>query len=65
MDEYIDALLADMPEPYIDLDTQVRAPVNFPVGDDWVKMIDDAKEEFELDGATRVFSTWRVEAEDV
>ncbi len=27
-------------------------------------MLNDAKDEFEVDGATAVFSTWRVEAED-
>ena len=30
----------------------------------WVEILNDAKDEFENDGATAVFSTWRMESED-
>ena len=32
--------------------------------DEWVELLTAAKEEFEVDGASAVFSTWRVEEED-
>ena len=32
--------------------------------DQWVEILNDAKDEFEVDGASAVFSTWRVERED-
>ena len=35
-----------------------------PLSEQWVEILNDAKNEFEFDGATAVFSTWRVEAED-
>ena len=50
--------------PFIDLDTQAPPPVRLPVDEQWVEILNDAKDEFELDGATAVFSTWRVETED-
>ena len=32
--------------------------------DQWVEILNDAKDEFEVDGASAVFSTWRVEEDD-
>ena len=32
--------------------------------DRWVEILDDARDEFEVDGASAVFSTWRVEEDD-
>jgi len=49
--------------PFIDLDDQVPPPVGLPA-DEWVEILTDAKDEFEVDGAAAVFSTWRVEVED-
>jgi hypothetical protein len=49
--------------PFINLDAQVPAPVPLPT-DPWVEILTDAKEEFEVDGAAAVFSTWRAEEED-
>ena len=49
--------------PFTDLDNRVPHPVRLPAGS-WVEILDDAKDEFEVDGATAVFSTWRVEGED-
>jgi len=69
MNDLIDEILAEMPDPipkgqqFIDLDDQAPPPVQLPT-DEWVNILNDAKEEFEVDGATAVFSTWRVEAED-
>jgi len=72
MDDLIDEILAEMPDPvpeghhFIDLDDQVPPPVQLPAAEtaEWVEILNDAKDEFEVDGATAVFSTWRVEAED-
>jgi len=66
MDDLIEEILVEMPDPgqqFIDLDSQVLHPVMLPA-DDWIEILNDAKEEFEVDGATAVFSTWRVEDED-
>ena len=49
--------------PFTDLDDRVPHPVRLPVGS-WVEILDDAKDEFEVDGAAAIFSTWRVEGED-
>ena len=49
--------------PFTDLDDHVRHPVRLPAGS-WVEILDDAKDEFEVDGAAAVFSTWKVEGED-
>ncbi|MEW8333809.1 MAG: hypothetical protein AB2692_22955, partial [Candidatus Thiodiazotropha sp.] len=49
--------------PYFDLDDRVPHPVRLP-DDKWVEILNDAKEEFEVDGAAAAFSTWRVEEED-
>ena len=49
--------------PFTDLDDRVPNPVRLPAGS-WVEILDDAKDEFEVDGAAAVFSTWRVEGED-
>ena len=70
MDDLIEEILAEMPDhftegqPFIDLDSQVPHPVRLPAGETWVEILNDAKTEFEVDGVTSVFSTWRVEAED-
>jgi len=72
MDALIEKILAEMPDPagpaeqkqpFIDLDHQVPPPVQLPANE-WVEILNDAKGEFEVDGATAVFSTWRVEEED-
>ena len=68
MDDYIEELLAEF-EPqqqdnFFGLDNHAPAPVRPPVGDLWVELLDDAKTQFEVDGAATVFSTFRVEAED-
>ena len=49
--------------PFTDLDDQVPPPVRLPA-DQWVEILIDAKDEFEDDGASAVFSTWRVEEDD-
>ncbi|MEW8615753.1 MAG: hypothetical protein AB2610_21560, partial [Candidatus Thiodiazotropha sp.] len=49
--------------PFTDLDDQVPPPVRLPA-DQWVEILNDAKDEFEVDGASAVFSTWRVEEDD-
>ena len=48
---------------FIDLDDQVSPPVKLPA-DQWVEIRNNAKDEFQVDGATAVFSTWRMEGED-
>ncbi|MEW8689139.1 MAG: hypothetical protein AB2556_25235 [Candidatus Thiodiazotropha sp.] len=67
MDELIDEILAEMPDPapgqFTDLDDQVPHPVRLPAYQ-WVEILNDAKEEFEVDGAAAVFSSLRVEEED-
>ncbi|GFS16362.1 hypothetical protein ElyMa_001471000 [Elysia marginata] len=74
MDDLIEELLAEMPAPrdhqfidpaprdhqFIDLDDQVPFPVQLPDNAPWVELINDAKDEFEVDGAAVVFSSWRV-----
>lgn len=47
-----------------DLETRVPPPVQLPADEPWVEILNDAKDEFEVDGATAVFSSWRVETED-
>ena len=42
--------------PFTDLDDQVPPPVRLPA-DQWVEILKDAKDEFEVDGASAVFST--------
>ncbi|MEW8688551.1 MAG: hypothetical protein AB2556_22285 [Candidatus Thiodiazotropha sp.] len=67
MDELIDEILAEMPDPapgqFTDLDDQVPYSVRLPA-DQWVEILNDAKEKFEVDGVAAVFSSWRVEEED-
>ena len=46
------------------VDLRVPHPVDLPVYEPWFEMLDDAKDEFEVDGAAAVFSTWRIERED-
>ncbi|MEW8689151.1 MAG: hypothetical protein AB2556_25295 [Candidatus Thiodiazotropha sp.] len=68
MDDLIDEILAEIPDPapegqqFTDLNNQVPHPVRLPA-DQWVEIRNDAKEEFEVDGAAAV-SSWRVEEED-
>ena len=50
--------------PFTDLDDRVPHPVRLPAYEPWVEILNDAKDEFEVDGAAVVFSTWRVERED-
>ena len=50
--------------PFTYLDDRVPHPVRLPAYEPWVEILNDAKEEFEVDGATAVFSTWRAEGED-
>ncbi|MEW8688910.1 MAG: hypothetical protein AB2556_24085 [Candidatus Thiodiazotropha sp.] len=70
MDEMIDEILAEMPDPaaalggeFTDVDDQVPHPVRIPANQ-WVEILNDAKEEFEVEGAAAVFSSKRVEDED-
>ncbi|MEW8687262.1 MAG: hypothetical protein AB2556_15735 [Candidatus Thiodiazotropha sp.] len=67
MDDLIDEILAEIPDPapgrFTDLDDQVPYPVRLP-NDQWVEILNDAKEEFEVDGAAADFSSWRVEEKD-
>ena len=49
--------------PFTDLDDQVPPPVRL-TADQWVEILNDAKDEFEVDGTSAVFSTWRVEEDD-
>jgi len=69
MDDLIEEILAEMPdlqENFVDLDNQVPPPVQLPAdpAESWVELLNDTKDDFEVDGAAAVFSTWRVEAED-
>jgi len=72
MNNFIEEILAEMPDPvpkgqqFIDLDDQAPPSVQLPEAEtaEWVEILNDAKAGFEVDGATAVFSTWRVEAED-
>ena len=50
--------------PFTDLDHRVPHPVRLPAYEPWVEILNDAKDEFEVDGAAAFFSTWRVERED-
>lgn len=65
MDDLIDEILAEMPDPFeqqfIDLDIQAPPPVLLPADETWVEILNGAKAEFEVDGAIAVFSTWKVE----
>lgn len=69
MDDLIEEILSEMPDPvpeghqFIDLDGRVPPPVQ-PQADQWAENLHSAKDEFEVDGASVVFSTWRVETED-
>ena len=66
MDDLIEDILAELSDPvpedqkFTDLDDQVPPSVRLPA-DQWVEILNDAKNEFEVDGASAVFSTWRVE----
>ena len=70
IDDLIEDILAELPDPvpegqqFTDLDDQVPVPVRLPT-DRWVKILNDAKDEFEVDGASAVFSIWRMEEDDL
>ncbi len=64
IDETLAEIIANPTVKFIDLDTQVPPHMRLPADEPCVGMLNDAKDEFEVDGATAVFSTWRVEAED-
>ena len=63
MDDLIEEILAELPDPvpegqqFTDLDDQVPPSVRIPANQ-WVEILNDAKDEFEVDGASAVFSTW-------
>ena len=61
-------MIEEMPDPvrqqFIDLDNQDPPAVRLAAGESWVEILNDAKDEFSVDGATVVFSTWMVEEED-
>ena len=50
--------------PFTNLDDRVPHPVRLPAYEPWVKILNDAKDKFEVDGAAAVFSTWRAEGAD-
>ena len=56
-EDLFEELFGERPEPVqegqqlIDLDTQVPLPVQ-PPADEWVETLNDAKDEFEVDGCT-------------
>ncbi|MEW8689384.1 MAG: hypothetical protein AB2556_26470 [Candidatus Thiodiazotropha sp.] len=64
MDDLIDEILAEMPNPvpdgqlFTDLDDQVPPQARLPA-DQWVEILNDVKDEFEVDGAVAIFSSWR------
>ena len=66
-DDLFEELYGERPEPvqegqhFIDLDSHVPLPVQLPA-DEWVEI--DAKDEFEVDGATAVSSIWSVKDEN-
>ena len=76
MDDLIDEILAEMPDPIpegqqvIDLDDLVPHPVELETAiayvrcAEWTVFILIAKDEFEAVGATAVFSTWMVHMDD-
>ena len=70
MDDLIEKILAELPDQvpegqqFTDLDDQVPLPVRLPA-DRWVEILNDAKYEFEVDGASAIFSTWRMEEVDL
>ena len=69
MDDLIEEIHAELADPvpegqqFTDLDVQVPPSVRIPANQ-WVEILNDAKDEFEVDGASAVFSTWRVEEDD-
>ena len=66
LDPYIDEILQGMPDPhqqFTDLVDRVPHPVRLPA-DQWVELLTDGKDEFEVDGTAMVLSTWRMEEED-
>ena len=69
MADLFEEILAELPDPvpegqqFTDLYDLVPPPVRLPA-DQWVGILNDAKDEFEVDGASAVFSTWMVEEND-
>ena len=59
MDDLIEEIPAELPDPvsegqqFTDLDKQVPPPVRLPA-DQWVEILNDAKDEFEVDGISAV-----------
>ena len=51
--------------PFTDLDDRVPHPERLPAYEPWVEILNDAKDEFVVDGAAVVISTWRVERKDL
>ena len=52
------------PSPFTDLDGRVPHPVRHPAYEPWAETLNNAKDEFEVDGGAAVFSTSRIEGED-
>ena len=60
-------ILAEMlaeDQHFIDLDDHAPPPVQPNHAAEWFEILNNAKSEFEVDGATASFSTWRIEVED-
>ena len=67
MDDLINEILAGMQHPeeqWHSLDDRVPPPVRVPANEQWGELMSEAMAEFEVDGATAAFSTWRIETED-
>jgi len=67
MDDLINEMLAEVPHPeeqLHNLDDQVPPPVRMSANEKWGELLNDAKAEFEVDGAIAAFSTWRIETEN-
>ena len=70
IDDLIEEIFAEIPDPiregqqFINLDDQVFPPLQPPADKSWIEILNNAKIEFEVDGAASVFSTWRVEGKD-
>ena len=69
MDDLIEEILSELSDTvpegqqFTDFDDQVPSSVRLPA-DQWVEILNDAKDEFEVDSASAVFSTWRMEEDD-
>ena len=69
IDDLIEEILAELADPvqegqqFTVLDDQVPPSVRI-LANQWVEILKDAKDEFEVYGPSAVFSTWRVEEDD-